>query len=71
MAAIVIFTCRTLGAGWKVKELLCFTLFAGLCHCSLRINTNHQRKWVDALWKGLEGSVQGKCQTFDVLLGHS
>ena len=62
MAAIVIFICRTLGSGWKVKKPLCVSLFGLHCDCSLSINTNHQRKWVDALWKGHEGSVEGKCQ---------
>lgn len=71
MAAIVIFICRTLGTGWKVKKPLCFSLFGPHCHCSLSINTKQQRKWVDACWKGHEGSVQGKCRLFDVLLGHS
>lgn len=56
------FICRTLGTGWKVKELLCFSLFRVHCHCSLSINPNHHRKWVRAFWKGHGGSVQGKCQ---------
>ena len=42
------FICRTLGAGWKVKDLLCFSLFRVHCHCSLSINPNHHRKWVHA-----------------------
>lgn len=32
------------------------------CHCSLGINTDHLRKWVEALCKGQEGSGQGKSQ---------
>lgn len=60
MAAIVIFICRTLGAGWKVKKPLCLSLFGLHCDCSLSINTNHQRKWVDALWKGHEGVCGGQ-----------
>lgn len=54
------FYLQTLGAGWKgVKKPWGLSLLGLHCDCSLSINTNHQRKWVDALWKGHEGSVEG------------
>lgn len=42
------------------KGAFVFLIVLAHCHCSLSINTNHHRKWVDALCKGHEGSATGQ-----------